>query len=201
MERLVRAGERAETRTSLRSRLAAALLPDTAFVDPRECRLVLAMALADLEGVGAVPAQLDLFGGAVPELGTRVAPVGAAGDALLAAAYARGGASWARLVTALDGAISLLRARRATAEDLDRVARTKGFLATRAKTLAAATRALDTRLARAKAHDGRLVGAMVAEAIAATPADQLEAILGARHLRARWLLAWEPSDEIGRAHV
>ncbi len=194
VERLVRAGERAETRTSLRSRLAAALLPDTAFVDPRECRLVLAMALADLEGVGAVARQLDLFGGAVPELGTRVAPVGAAGDALLSAAFARGGASWARLVAALDGAISLLRARRATAEDLDRVARTKGFLATRAKTLAAATRALDTRLARAKAHDGRLVGAMVAEAIAATPADQLEAILGARHLRARWLLAWEPSD-------
>lgn len=194
MERLVREGERAETRTSLRSRLAAALLPDTAFVDPRECRLVLAIALADLEGVGAVASQLDLFGVAVSEVGTRAAPAGTSGDALLAAAYRRGGASWARLVAALDDAIALLRARRATAGDLDRVARTKGFLATRAKTLAAATRALDARLARARAHDGRLTGAMVAEAIAATSADQLEAILGTRRLRARWLLAWEPSD-------
>jgi hypothetical protein len=195
VERLVREGERAETRTSLRARLAAALLPDAAFVDPRECRLVLAMALADLDGTGAIASQLDLFGGvAVPHVGARVGTTGGSGDALLAAAYARGGASWARLVAALDDAISLLRARRATAEDLDRVGRSKGFLATRAKTLAASIRALDTRLARAKAHDGRLIGSMVADAVQDAPADEIEAIVGARKLRARWLLAWEPSD-------
>jgi hypothetical protein len=193
VERLVRDGERAETRTSLRARLAAALLPDVAFVDPRECRLVLAMALADLDAAPAPTPQLELFGGgagAAPRRAVASAP----SDALLAAAHARGGASWSRLVAALDEAISLLRARRATTEDLDRVARSKGFLATRARTLAAAIRALDNRLALAKAHDGRLVGAMVADAIAATHADELEAILGARRLRARWLLAWEPSD-------
>ena len=193
VERLVREGERAETRTSLRARLAAALLPDIAFVEPSECRLVLAMALADLDGTGAVPPQLDLFSGVAPLSGARTVGT-AAGDALLAAAYARGGASWARLVAALDDAISLLRARRATVEDLDRVGRSKGFLAARAKTLAASMRALDGRLARAKAHDGRLIGAMVADAVHAVPADDLEAIVGARKLRARWLLAWEPSD-------
>jgi len=194
VERLVREGERAETRTSLRSRLAAALLPDAAFVDPRECRLVLAMALADVDGTGVIAPQLDLFGGAPVEAGARAARPGGPGDALLAAAHARGGASWARLVAALDDAISLLRARRASLDDLDRVARSKGFLATRARTLAAATRALDLRLARARASDGRLIGAMVADAVASTPADALEAIIGARRLRARWLLAWEPSD-------
>ena len=194
VERLVREGQRAETRTSLRSRLAAALLPETAFVDPRECRLVLAMALADWGGFGAAAPQLDLFAGGAAADSPRAATAGPPGDALLVAAHARGGASWARLVAALDDAISLLRARRATADDLDRVARSKGFLATRAKTLAAALRALDARLARAKAHDGRLLGVMVADAIAVTPPEELEAIVGARRLRARWLLAWEPSD-------
>jgi ATP-dependent helicase/nuclease subunit B len=195
VERLVRDGERAETRTSLRSRLAAALLPDTAFVDPRECRLVLAIALTDLDGTGAVAPQLDLFGAARTEGAARTPPASRGpADALLAAAYERGGASWARLVGALDDAIALLRARRATVEDLDRVGRTKGFLAMRAKTLAAAIRALDAKLAKAHAHDSRLTGAMVAAAIGATPADTLEEIIGARRLRARWLLTWEPSD-------
>lgn len=190
VERLAREGERAETRTSLRSRLAAALLPDIAFIEPRECRLVLAVALAEEAASGS--GQLELFGGAAPEVGA-TGPA-SRGDALLATVRARGGASWARLVAALDDALALLRARGATAEHLDRVARSKGFLATRARTLAIAMRALDVRLARAGARDGRLVGALVADAIATASADSIEALIGARRLRARWLLAWDPSD-------
>jgi hypothetical protein len=194
VERLAREGLRAETRTSLRSRLAAALLPDAAFVDPRECRLVLAVALAD-QDARTLSAQLDLFGGAAPTAAPpHVATADAHGDALLAAVRARGGASWGRLVAALDDAIALLRARGATVEHLERVAKSKGFLAVRARTLATAMRALDARLARAGARDGRLVGSLVAEAIVNASADELESALGARHLRARWLLAWEPSD-------
>ncbi|MEA2750610.1 MAG: ATP-dependent helicase/nuclease subunit [Myxococcales bacterium] len=195
VERLAREGERAETRTSLRSRLAAALLPDTAFVDPRECRLVLAMALAEGENVAASAGQLDLFGGvtAVAASG-RTSPPDPRGDAILATARARGGPSWARLVAALDDAIALLRARGATAAHLEGVARSKGFLAARARMLAAAMRAVDARLARAAAVDGRLVGTLLSEAIAATSADDLERVIGARRLRARWILAWEPSD-------
>jgi hypothetical protein len=98
------------------------------------------------------------------------------------------------MVAALDGAIALLRARGATAEHLDRVGRSKGFLAMRARTLATAMRALDARLARAGARDGRLVGSLVAAALAVAPADAIEALVGARRLRARWLLSWEPSD-------
>ena len=194
VERLAREGERAETRTSLRSRLAAALLPDVAFVDARECRLVLAMALAQDEHVVASAGQLDLFGG--PALAGPVGGGGASagGDAILVGARARGGSSWGRLVAALDDSIALLRARGATAAHLDGVARSKGFLGARARTLAAAMRALDAALARASARDARLVGSLLRDAIAASSADDLERVIGARRLRARWLLAWEPSD-------
>ncbi|MBX3187557.1 MAG: PD-(D/E)XK nuclease family protein [Labilithrix sp.] len=183
VERLAREGHRAETRTSLKSRLTAALLPDVAFADRRECRLFLAMALAD----AAAPGQLDLFGGA---------PGPRASDGLLSAVRERGGPSWARTVAAVDDAIGWLRARGATASHLDRVARVRvsAFVATRAKTLAGAMRALDERLARAGARDARLAGAMLAEAIAATGSDALEALLETRTLRARWLLSWEPAD-------
>ncbi|MDB4936253.1 MAG: ATP-dependent nuclease, subunit [Labilithrix sp.] len=203
VERLVREGGQAETRTSLRTRLAAALLPDAAFVEPKECRLALAIALAEHQEEEATAAgQLDLFG-ATPSDPATAGPTPPAhahahahakGDALLASVRARGGASWGRLVAALDDAIALLRARRATADHLDRVARSKGFLATRARTLATAMRALDARLARARAHDGRLMGSMLADAVAKAPPEELEALLGARRLRARWLLAWDPSD-------
>lgn len=195
VERLVRQGERAETRTSLRARLASALLPDTAFVDPRECRLVLAMALAESDAAATSASQLDLFGGATGQAAAgRTAPTAAHGDAILATARARGGPSWGRLVAALDDAIALLRARGATAAHLEGVARSKGFLAARARMLAAAMRALDARLARASACDGRLVGSMLSQAISTTSADELERVIGARRLRARWVLAWEPSD-------
>lgn len=193
VERLAREGLGAETRASLRSRLAAALLPDTAFADARECRLVLAIALSD-EGAPAA-AQLALFDAPSPDVAARPARNAASqGDALLAAVRARGGASWARLVAALDDAIALLRARGATVDDLDRVARTKGFLAARARTLSTAMRGLDERLAKADAKDARLAGALVAIAIARTPVDELEAIIGARRVRARWVLGWEPAD-------
>lgn len=193
VERLAREGLRAETRTSLRSRLASALLPDTAFVDPRECRLVLAVALAD-QDTSKLSAQLDLFGGAAPTSAPPHVATADAQDALLAAVRARGGASWGRLVAALDDAIALLRARGATVEHLDRVAKSKGFLGVRARTLATAMRALDARLARAGARDGRLVGSLLAEAIVNASAEELESAVGARRLRARWLLAWDPSD-------
>jgi hypothetical protein len=55
-------------------------------------------------------------------------------------------------------------------------------------------RALDARLARAGALDGRLTGTMLADAVAGVSADELEAVIGARRLRARWLLAWDPTD-------
>ncbi len=192
VERLARDGKRAETRTSLRSRLAASLLPDVAFADRRECRLVLAMALAeaDASGVG----QLALFGGVVPEAVPRAAANDAHGDALLSVVRSRGGASWARMIAALDDAIGVLRARGGTIEHLDRVAKTKGFLATRARTLATAMRALDGRLARAGACDERRVGVLVAAEILNTDAQRVEEIVGFRALRARWLLVWEPSD-------
>ena len=195
VERLARDGERGETRTSLRSRLAAALLPDTAFVDPRECRLVLAMALAESDDVAASAGQLDLFGGVTAVAApARTSATDPRANAILATARARGGPSWSRLVAALDDAIGLLRARGATAAHLDTVARSKGFLAARARMLAAAMRALDARLARASARDGRLVGTLLSEAISATSVDDLERVIGARRLRARWILAWEPAD-------
>lgn len=190
VERLARLGLHAETRTSLRARLAAALLPDVAFAERRECRLVLAMALAEPATSGA--GQLGLFGGVVPDTATRAADP--QGDPLLSAVRARGGASWARMVAALDDAIGVLRARGATIEHLDRVAKTKGFLATRARTLATAMRALDARLARAGARDERSMPALVAEAIVNAEAPLVEEILGVRSLRGRWLLAWDPVD-------
>ena len=202
VERLAREGLRAETRTALRARLATVLLPETSFVDARECRLVLAVALAEDDRSGN--GQLDLFGATVPvpEAGSRAvvgaaggrSPAAARGDVLLAGVRARGGTSWARLIAALDSAIALLRARGATPDHLDRVAKSKGFLATRARTLATAMRALDARLASAGARDGRLIGTLIAQALADVPGDEVEAMVGARRLRSRWLLAWEPSD-------
>lgn len=197
VERLAREGIAAETRTSLRSRLATALLPDTAFADARECRLVLAIALASDEET-PVAGQLALFGAgaatAAPDVGARRGATTGGTDALLAGVRARGGASWARLVAALDDAIALLRARGATKEHLHRIARTKSFLGTRARTLATAMRALDEHLAKAGAQDARLAGPLVAAAISRTDAEELESIIGARRLRARWLLGWEPAD-------
>jgi hypothetical protein len=191
VERLALEGLSAETRTSLRARLTAALLPDAALVEPRECRLALSVALAEPDA--AVPGQLALFGDRA--LAATGGDAGRdRGDALIDLVRARGGASWARLVAALDEALSLLRARGATAEHLERVSRSKGFLAARAGTLATAMRALDARLALAGAKDSRLVGTLLAKAIAATPGDELEVLVGAPCLRARWLLAWEPAD-------
>ena len=192
VERLARAGQRAETRASLRSRLVAGLLPDLAFADARTARLALAMALAEDDGGSVRAGQLDLFGGggASPAVGGRTP----AGDPLIRTVRTRGGGSWARMVGALDDALGVLRARGATVEHLDRVARTKGFVATRAHTLAAAMRALDSRLLAMGTHDERLAGSLLAAAIAKAKPIDVEALVGARKVRSRWLLAWEPSD-------
>ncbi len=185
VERMAREGIHAETRTSLRTRLVAALLPDVRFADPRETRLALAMALWPEEAfASASPArQLDLFGTA-----KRADPV-------LAPLRRRGGTSWVRLVESIDAAIGVVRARGATAEDLERVAtRAGGVTASRAGALAVAMRALDRVLAKSGARDGRLLGRALVEAIATTAPTALAAHVGDHRVRARWLLAWDQGD-------
>jgi ATP-dependent helicase/nuclease subunit B len=202
VERLARDGIRAETRTALRARLASAFLPDTRFADPRETRLALAMALLPLatktRPAGKRTAQLDLFGAAAspPTQTSATDPSGAAsGDAVLAPLRRRGGASWVRLVESIDSAIGIVRARGGTPEDLERTAaKAGGVTASRARTLADAMRALDEALAAASARDGRLLGRALAEAIASAEPKSVSAVLGASRVRARWLLAWDPSD-------
>ncbi|MCL2723853.1 MAG: PD-(D/E)XK nuclease family protein [Polyangiaceae bacterium] len=194
VERLAREGHRAETRAALRSRLAVALLPNVAFADARECRLVLGMALDDVaRNQKVAPSrQLDLF--ASEEGDAAPADAALAHDAL-AAAHARGGASWTGMTSALDDAITTLRARGVTVAMLERVAaRRSGVMAERARTLATAMTALDAHLVSFGAHDERLAGAMLAQIIAASDARDLVGIVGAARLRARWLLKWEPSD-------
>ncbi|MDF2696323.1 MAG: ATP-dependent nuclease, subunit, partial [Labilithrix sp.] len=166
VERLAREGKRGETRTSLRARLAAALLPDVRFADSRETRLTLAVAL---EQARARAGQLDLFGAG-----------GSSDDPLLAALRGRGGASWVRAVAAIDEAIGALRSRGATEAHLERV-RGAGVAPARARTLAAAMRALDETLAAARqpARDGRLLGAALVPAIRDAGADAVSAVLGA----------------------
>lgn len=174
VERLAQGGARAETRTSLRARLAAALLPEVRFADAREARLTLAAAIER----GAD--QLTLFGGA-------------ATDDAFASLRGRGGASWVRTVAALHEAIGALRARGGAAVDLERV-RGSGVAPARAKLLAAAMRALDADLARAGARDERELGAALASALRAASPEEICALVSARRVRARWLLSWEPDD-------
>lgn len=175
VERLARAGQRAETRASLRDRLSAALLPEVRFADERETRLTMALALEDAR---ARAKQLDLFGGGGTE------------DPILAPLRGRGGASWVRAVAAIDEAVGVLRARGVTADILDRVKGT-GVAGARARTIAAAMRALDEALIRRGARDGRLRGWMLAQALRG---QDVPALVGANELRARWILDWEASD-------
>lgn len=193
VERLAREGQRGETRASLRARLVGALLPGVRFADAREARLTLAVALEEAvstrppsrkDAAARASGQLGLFGAAAG---------GGADDPLLATLRGRGGASWVRAVTAIDEAIGALRARGATELHLERI-RGDGVAAARARTLAAAMRALDDALARAGARDGRLAGAALAAAIHEAGVDAIEDVLGARRVRARWLLAWDPHD-------
>ena len=110
VERLARGGEHGETRSGLRTRLAAALLPDVRFADAREVRLRLGIAIEESRGK-----QLDLFGGG-----------GAVADPLLAQLR---GPSWVRAVAALDEALGALRARGVTEVQLDRVGKGTGVAA------------------------------------------------------------------------
>ena len=151
-------GERHVERMARASRLTAALLPDIRFAEAEEAKLTLAMALDEAR---ANAAQLDLFGGAA-----------AAPDPLLAPLRGRGGASWVRAVSAIHEAIGSLRSRGATELHLDRV-KGSGVAPARARTLAAAMRALDADLARAGARDARLLGTDLAQAIREAGASRL----------------------------
>ena len=179
VERLAREGTRAETRTSLRERLAAALLAERRFVPPREARFALGMALAEPKREGA---QLDLFSPA-------------ADDPLLAQLRARGGPSWTRAVAALDEAISRARKRGVDARALEKNA-ARGPAAARARMIASAMRALDACLSRSGATDARLVGPLLAAAIADSDAEDVARIIGARSLRSRFILSWEIADTV-----
>jgi ATP-dependent helicase/nuclease subunit B len=204
VERLARDGIRAETRTALRARLASAFLPDVRFADPRESRLALAMALLPLATRTTKPthaktaAQLNLFAAssappAQPAADTPADMPG--GDAVLGPLRRRGGASWVRLVESIDVAIGIVRARGGTPQDLERTAaKAGGVTASRARTLADAMRALDVALDAAGARDGRLLGRALADAIIAADPEAVVAVLGGSRVRARWLLAWDPSD-------
>lgn len=176
VERLARSGERAETRSSLRSRLAAALLPDVRFAEPREVRLRLGIAVEEARGQ-----QLDLFGG------------GPVADPLLAQLR---GPSWIRAIAAIDDAIGTLRARGVTEAHLDRAGKGAGVAAARARTLVGAMRAVDGALATAlaPARDARLMGPDLAQAIRRTARAPLVAVLGAESVRSRWILSWDPQD-------
>lgn len=172
VERLARGGERAETRSSLKSRLAAALLPDVRFTDPREVRLTLGIAIEESRGK-----QLDLFGG------------GPVADPLLAQLR---GPSWVRAVAAIDEAIGALRSRGVTEAQLDKVGRGTGVTSARARTLAGAMRAVDEALSPAR--DARLMGVDLAAAIRQTPRPKLVEVIGANALKSRWILGWDPQD-------
>jgi len=189
VERLARQGTRAETRTALRERLLAALVPDVRFVEPREARVALATALATALSTGSAHTrsrQLDLF--AAPAQGRPI-------DPLIDGMRRRGGASWVRAVGALDDAIAFLRARGADAAFLERVAaRAAGVSAARARTLALAMRALDDALATSGARDGRRAGLDLAAAIVDCPREHVAEVAGATKLRARWILSWDPSE-------
>ena len=189
VERLARGDKRGETRASVRERLSAALMPEVRFADECETRLTMAIALEDAR---ARAKQLDLFG----------APAGMV-DPLLATLRGRGGASWVRAVAAIDDAVGSLRARGVTADVLDRVVsearggggkKRTGVAGARARTLAAAMRALDETLAKRGGRDSRLRGALLAAAIRGADPEELAGIIGTRFLRARWILDWEPSE-------
>lgn len=205
VERIARAGGRAETRASLAARLVAALLPDLAVCEARECRLLLGAVLARPSAQVAAPgpprgrgsrgrsagaAQMDLFGGAERER----APTPPAPD-LLGPVRARGGASWTRTVFAIDDAIALLHASGASRDRVARVAeRGAGVVAARARALADAMAALDDRLAGAGLVDARTVPARLTAAIRDAEPDVLVRAVGGRRIETRWLLAWDAAD-------
>jgi len=205
IERLARDGKKAETRASLRSRLVAALLPAVPFVGAHECRLVLGMTLdrfrygAPTRGAPTTN-ETHIFVGAYGHTPLPAVASPALANAFVGAQHAAplpaiASASWTATVTAIDKAISTLRARGVTASMLERVAsRSRGVLAQRAGVIGAAMATLDERLASFGVRDERLARGMLAQAIAASSADNLALVIGATRLRARWLLAWDPMD-------
>ena len=113
VERAIRQGSRAgifgpppETRAALLERLLVALAPHVALATATDVRLALAFAL---EATNEAP-QMSLFGG---DERPRSAAVD---DTLLGPMCSIGGASWVRMVRALDGSIGRIRAAGVTAE-------------------------------------------------------------------------------------
>lgn len=184
VDSVVRAGGHAETRSSLRNRLATALLPNVRLVDAAECRLVLGFVLGATDT--PMRKQLALFD-AVDDVEERP-------DAV-AAAHLRGGRAWVRIVSAIDRAIGALRARRTGVAELDRATRKdSGVTAERARLLRNAIQAMDDALAAAGACDARSVGPRLAEAVERVSSDALAEIIGCSRLRTRWIVRWDPAD-------
>lgn len=171
VERLVREGRSAETRTSFERRLAAIFLPGIVFVDRGARRLALSAALSD-------PSDETLRG-----------------DELLDEFRRKGGRSWAKTIDALDVALGRLYAGGVAASDLWAAAeRGGGTVAAKARTLARAMRALEGRLERFGAHDERRLAEMLARALREASPEDVASVVGTNRLRARWILSWTPSS-------
>lgn len=184
VERIAREGATAETRRALQLRLTQALLPTVEFAETAETRLVLSIALSDptFESAG----QLALFD-------TPAMPATANGGDLLAPVRSRGGASWSRLVSAVDDAVGRLRAAGATADHLRRVSGGE-VTVSRASMLANAIDGLDQRLGARGVVDGRIAGRRLAETIGGITAERLVELIGYRRVRSRWNLDWSRDD-------
>lgn len=170
VERLVREGRSAETRAALERRLAAAFLPGIVFVERGARRLALSAALSD-------PSDDALRG-----------------DELLDDLRRKGGRSWAKTIDALDAALGRLYAGGVGASDLAAVAERGGLVAAKAKTLGRAMRALEGRLERFGARDDRRLPEMLARALRDASPEDVEAVVGTKRLRTRWVLSWTPSS-------
>lgn len=204
VERLALEGVRAETRTRLFERLAAALLPDLVLVDPIEVRLVLAATLgADETAPTTAAPQLDLFGAPSPakpkkEKEKERAPY-ASGD-LLATVRALGGVAWTRTVFAIDDAIAVLRATGIAPGRLDPLPRAAPSVAARAAMLARTITRLDATLGERGLTDARQVPALLAKAIAKAAPPAIRAAIGATSIETRFVLGWEGVElEVFRA--
>jgi RecB family exonuclease len=167
VERWARADRRVETRDGLRARLFDALVRDHALATPFEARLALAEA--------------------IPEIGPREA---------LSEAFARQrGDAWERTLDAVDDALGVLRRAGTSAESLARVGReAQGGVASRARMLLAALRAVDERLEARGLVDPRSMGVLLAERFAAHPPARVAMVVGAAEVTALFVLDWEGGD-------
>ena len=145
--------------------------------DALRARLVAALVADVFAGAGEVRVAL---GEALPEVARE--------DALLAPLLREGGATWTRTVAAIDAAIGVLRGGMVDDAILARVPMA------RAKTLVAATRALDAALARVGRVDARCAPARLAKAIGEIDPERVRDAVGADAVVARWIVAWDAAD-------